>query len=927
MSSDFDATQRSGASMAAEVDEEARRRFEASWMSGAPKAIEEYLPDESQPSFLATLEELVLIDLEFALKSWTGQQSARDDQATITNDTVAGAPSLETYFERFPQLQRPEIVERLVVEEIALRKRVGAPVDLDSYRSRFPSVPLDDSLLQGGSSTQATLAGRKWQGRGAGPLPRPFAGYELLEEIGVGGMGFVYRARQPGTDRDVAVKVLRGDQLNTLTARERESLIERFRTEARATSRIEHPGIVTMFEVGEADELPYYTMQYVRGQSLADRLRDGPLETRNAAAVMQRAAEAVHAGHEHGVLHRDIKPHNIILDEAGEPHVADFGLAKLVEDNHSATITGTILGTPTYMPPEQAVDSASVTVRSDVYALGATLYEALTGARPFQGDSHLEVLKKVQETPPRPPREINPEIDRDLEVICLKCLEKSPQDRYASAAALADDLDRWQRGEAIAARPATRFERVVRWSRKNPLPASLAATTVVALVCVVALLFRTTSALEKSQLSDARARATVNDFFTIISEDVLLNQPAMQPLRAELLRKALSHYEAIVAVRGSGADGDVAAAHYRIGRITELIESSDAALTSYERAAKIQEELLKADPTNRALRAALGTTLNAKGACLTRLGDFDAAFNELERALQIRQALTADDPTDDEALRLAANTMMNIGLAHKNAWLASGDESSKQHQEARRYLEMSTETRRERLQRPQPAPRKLRRDEAMAWFNLANLDASLSEDQAIGRGVDELDRALSLFSELSSEQPEDLQVRQLLSTCHRLLGELRSFQQDWIAAGEAYAVAEETITALASENPRVPQFRGELARLHLLQARLSLFREPADLDAAEARTKQAEAILRELVQDDPVVDDRAELVKTLRSRAEIEALRGNYAGALAFLREALPHAEQVVAMNPAEPSYQVALEELNAMIPAVESTLNGAPGN
>ena len=271
--------------------------------------------------------------------------------------------------------------------------------------------------------------------------------YELLEEIGRGGQGVVFRARQKSLNRIVALKVIRLGQWASKVH------LRRFRLEAEAAARLEHPGIVPIHEVGERDGSCYFSMKFIEGGQLDQVVRRTPMSIRQAADLIAKVARTVHYAHEHGILHRDIKPGNILLDAKGEPHLTDFGLARLVESESSVTQTLDVLGTPSYMAPEQAVgNNAAVSSVTDVYGIGAVLYQLLTGHPPFAGGTTYETIKLLEDTEPRPPRLLNPKLDRDLSTICLKCLEKDPKRRYSSALALAEDLERWLKHEPISAR-------------------------------------------------------------------------------------------------------------------------------------------------------------------------------------------------------------------------------------------------------------------------------------------------------------------------------------------------------------------------------------------------------------------------------------------------------------------------------------------
>ena len=307
----------------------------------------------------------------------------------------------------------------------------------------------------------------------AGELLGELGDYELLEVVGRGGQGVVFRARQKSLNRIVALKVISLGQWAS-TAH-----LKRFRLEAEAAARLEHPGIVPIHEVGEREGSCYFSMKFVEGGQLDQVARRQSMPPRRAVELIAKVSRTVHYAHEHGILHRDIKPGNILLDAKGEPHLTDFGLARLVESESSVTHTLDVLGTPSYMAPEQAAgNNAAVGSVTDVYGLGAVLYQLLTGHPPFAGGTTYETIKLVLDTEPRQPRLLNPKIDRDLSTICLKSLEKDPKRRYPSALALAEDLERWLKHEPIQARHAGVFTRGRKWVQRNPTSALLAATLV-----------------------------------------------------------------------------------------------------------------------------------------------------------------------------------------------------------------------------------------------------------------------------------------------------------------------------------------------------------------------------------------------------------------------------------------------------------------
>jgi WD40 repeat protein/tetratricopeptide (TPR) repeat protein/predicted Ser/Thr protein kinase len=400
-------------------------------------------------------------------------------------------PSVEEYLKRHPQLaEDPDSAAALLLREFLLREKAGETPSADEYLHRFPAcadafaalLRLHRSLAARETPEQATPEPQTGAYTPAGedelaPLPPPprgdaeagftgVPGYAVLAVLGRGGMGVVYKAQQHSLRRIVALKtILHADHADDRQKR-------RFQAEAEAVARLQHPHIVQVYEVGEHRGVPYIALEYCAGGSLEEDLDGTPWDVRRAAALVQTVAEAVHAAHQAGIIHRDLKPGNVLLTRDGTPKVSDFGLARRL-DLPGHTRTGAIIGTPPYMPPEQASGSKEISPAADVYALGAILYELLTGRPPFKAANPLDTVLQVLHNEPVPVRRLQPTTPRDLETICHKCLEKDPKRRYSSALALAEDLRRFLAGEPVAARPVGPLGRLGKWARRRPAVAAL----------------------------------------------------------------------------------------------------------------------------------------------------------------------------------------------------------------------------------------------------------------------------------------------------------------------------------------------------------------------------------------------------------------------------------------------------------------------
>lgn len=798
------------------IDEACREEFEVAWLTGERKSIAECLPEPGSESYRPTLEELVCIQIEL---QWKAVSRARSCSTMAGNsETMSMQPVLvEQYVEEFQDLVEPDIQERLIRHEFLIRGRIGDHPRPDDYRERFPELDIETVLSAAAQNTVLYETTTETHDNSSA-LPDSPPGYELLERIGDGGMGIVYRARQLAADRIVALKVIRADRLEHVSAAARTDILERFRIEAQATARLDHPHVVGIFEVNTSNPAqPWFSMQLVAGRSLAEHLANGPVGCREAAEFSHQIADAVAAAHQHGVLHRDLKPHNVFL-RPDEKHVlvGDFGLAKFDVDDVQRTSQDDILGTPAYMSPEQIRNSAGVGVATDIWSIGATLYHLLTGRPPFQAASAMQTLQHVLEHEPTSPRTLNPEVDRDLETICLKCLQKNPQHRYSSANLLADDLSLYLNGSPISARPISRVEHVYRWCRRNPLAAGLATLALAGVVIAIVGLsigYRTaTDALAESNASHLLARQTVNDLFTEVSETVLLEKPGMQPLRQRLLERALNYYRKFVETGRDSQElraemGDV---WFRIGRIEKELGRPEESGKALQQALIIQHGLVDESPTI-PNREALSSTYNAIGSLHLAQRRWDDAANALLRALDLRAALVDESPSVAELKRLYANTIMNLGAVHRNRLelidaLNRFREASGLQRELLAAAALDSET-----------ARLVRRDFGMALFNSANAAFDIESTDINTEVLPPLEEAISLFQALLKEQPDSYTDRRRLVLCRQVQAEAH---RGTIAAADAAVEAANEMQQLVAGNPAVPELVRECVQLQLLSGRL-----------------------------------------------------------------------------------------------------------
>jgi serine/threonine-protein kinase len=842
------------------------KRFEAEWRRGARPDLSDYLPDGAHLR-RAVLRELVHTDLEYRLKD--------------------GEPArVEEYLARFPELKSdPEVELELITAELGLRRRRESDLAVEEFWARFPEYQAElvptwrrppSSGADPREGSHPSWAAADPHGpdslRRSRPAPGRLGKYELLEEVGRGAFGIVYRARDAELDRVVALKVPRSGHLAT------PGEVDRFLREARSAAQLDHPSIVAIHDAGHADGSCYLACAFVPGTTLARRLADGRLPAREAAELAAAMAEALHHAHLRGVVHRDVKPSNILLGRDGVPRLTDFGLAKREEGDISLTVDGEPLGTPAYMPPEQARGEArGVDGRGDVYSLGAVLYQMLTGEPVFRGNAAM-IRKQVLEDEPTPPRRLDDRIPRDLEVICLKCLQKEPARRYASAAELADDLRRFLRGEPIVARPVGPVGHLGAWCRRKPVVAGLLAGLGLAVsVGLSGVTWQWLRAAREWRRAEANlhlarlegdraeensrlAHRAVDDYLDRVSTNKLLDVPGMQPLRKELMKSALGYYQRFVEQRAGDPAvlAELADAHFKIGFIDSEIGLKGQTLAAYQRARTIYEDLVRSHPREARFRVKLSKAIYNMGTQHRATGQIAEALRSFRDAFAIQEGLARDYPEDLEFRRHRAAGYHNLGL-----------------------LQFET---------GHPA-----------------------------EGLESLRRAIAATEELVAADPA-IDDRAQLAQFYGTLGAVQFMTGHPSAALDPWRRSAELLRGVTRDRPEVALFRRDLAGTVMNLGALEL--ENRHADEAIGYLREALALQERLVRDNPaVLDYSQDLARTYATLGEAYCQMDRPAEAVRPLEQARDLREMLVRSDPANLDYQSELGRALSPLGAVLATL------
>ncbi len=695
----------------------------------------------------------------------------------------------------------------------------------------------------------------------AGDWP-PVAGYRILGELGRGGMGVVYKARQRGLNRLVALKMILAG------AHASPHQLARFHVEAEAVATLQHPNIVQIYDVGEQDGLPFFSLEFVDGGPLDRKLGGKPLPPREAALLCASLARAMHFAHEHGILHRDLKPANVLMTADGIAKITDFGLAKrLEEDDSSQTKSGTILGTPSYMSPEQALGNIrDLSPRSDLYSLGAMLYEFITGKPPFLGPTPMDTVMKVTREEVVAPSRLQPGVPLDLETICVKCLQKEADNRYASCFELADELNRFIIGEPILARPVGSIERTVRWCKRNPKWAVMWGT-IAALLLVVASgsLYAAISIKAQKERADENARiakiseerAKKNEekakafgnsaskaYATLIGkvQEKLKDKPAFQDLKQQILEPAIEGLQALIARMDDDKDPsnlrNLADAHRKMGDLYRELGQIDQAYKQLQETHDIRENIARVSPKDDFARFDVAKSWRNLGDMdLHAKGDAARAREKYKRGLTIATDLVehprSGEPPLMERKRVVADLYYALGD------IADGPV------EAREYYTQAL-TRREEWRKAEPEDVLPIMRVGDCYHDLAKA-AFHSRDLAAARAY--FDQCLKLREKTLERQPENFLAKILLAFEHERLGDFQVRTGNPEEGKKSLLNAQARYQALLDADPKNEEIKKHLSRATYILGTAYLRLQNQDL--AAQTYAQALQMRRAVAEKDP----------------------------------------------------------------------------
>jgi tetratricopeptide (TPR) repeat protein len=705
-------------------------------------------------------------------------------------------------------------------------------------------------------------------------------------------MGVVYKARQVQLNRLVALKMI----LPSAHAGPRQ--LARFHLEAEAVASLQHPHIVQIYEVGEHRHSPYIALELVEGGSLRQKLKGAPYPPLLAAELVETLARAMHCAHQRGIVHRDLKPDNVLLTADGIPKITDFGLAKRLEEA-GQTRTGEILGTPSYMAPEQAQGTTKhIGPAADTYALGAILYEMLAGGPPFLGESTMETVLQVVNQEPMAPSRRQAGVPRDLEIISLKCLEKDPARRYASAEVLAEDLRRFRQGEPILARPAGAWERAIKWGKRRPAWAAVLLISSLALVSWFAgglwYQARLRAERDRAETNFLMARQAVDQMLTEVAEEQLVHEPRMEQKRRALLEKALKFYQEFLRQRSdepSMREG-TALAYRRLADILRKLGQRVPAKDAYAEAITLLGQLATDFPVVSEYRQNLAESYNWLGELQRTSGQLSDAEASYLKALAIQEQLSAESSGQPSDRKACARSHYNLGLVWKDT-----NRPQKAEKAFRQAIELLEE-----LVTLYPEEASYRQELARACLDLGTVLRSGRPEEA----EKVYTRARNLLQGLADRFPDWPEYRLELAVTRNNLGNLLRSTNRRAEAEKAHLAALELLAPLAAAFPKFPIYRREMANSYNSLGATLADNQPA---AARQAWQKTEALWRDLLRESPDLPDyQAGLGRALGNLGWLALKQDKLGEAQSYLEQGIGHLRSALQTNPVSPGYRTALQ-------------------
>ena len=674
--------------------------------------------------------------------------------------------------------------------------------------------------------------------------------YDIVRELGRGGMGVVYLAHHRELKRPVALKMILAGAHSDPETR------SRFRREAEAIARLQHPGIVQIHNVGENTGRPFIALEYVEGSDLARQMAGTTIAPRTAAALMETLARIMHHAHERGIVHRDLTPRNVLLarttsssgfsfnggSELFEPKITDFGLAKQLDSDIHQTHTGVVMGTPSYMSPEQAQGSSEIGPAADIHALGAILYELLTGRPPFLAETRLATLNQVIEREPVAPTQLQPRVPRDLETICLKCLAKSPGRRYATAAEMAGDLRRFLIDEPIHARPVSRYERASKWVRRHPTATALLGVVLLSLLTLavggVTYNSRIRSERDRAEESFELAMRAVDEMLSEVGEVQLAMEPRMEGKRRTLLAKALALQKDLLNQKRDDprVRFETAQAHRRMADVFRQLEQHSEAIAEYDAAIALLNRLQAQSPADPRYRQEIAHSRNFQGEVHRAAGRLEQAEAAYRDAAEIEEDLADKFGQDSTHRRDLARALDNLGIVLRERQRLPAAE-----RELRRAADLLT-----KLVEQFPENSAHRQHLARAYLNLGTVIPSPERFAAKKAAYD---RAIELYQGLMEKFPDQPDYRYELSVTYNNAGNLLAEAERLDDARALHDNARSNLQALAADFPKVPVYRHKLANAHNNIAKGEF--QGGDVDKAISSWKTAASLLEQLLSERP----------------------------------------------------------------------------